>query len=260
MNWIGLLHDPIKYEVKQVAGPGMPGMLLVEGEQFNVRRFYLPPSASQIGDAASQLIPDGFLLPLKTDSPPPWPPKPGAKQVGIANGVPLFIYDYTWAPKGPPPKYNDPTPQYQQYERNLLQGQINAEYQLQEASKVATGAQVQLQNDVNVIEAVNGTIRERNARLGEALRRVSGKDLGEDREAWLKWWMEKRGYKYIAPVDRDKATLDMQVLRFLIFRLPGRRGLPTATAWTTPDTACCWTMKRAHRRCWASASARGRRS
>ncbi len=211
MTWIGLLHDPIKYEVKQVAGPGMPGVLLVEGEQFNVRRFYLPPTASQIGNAASELIPEGFLLPLKTDSPPPWPPKPGAKQVGILNGMALFIYDYTWAPKGPPPKYNDPTPAYQDYERNLLQAQIDAEFQLQEASKVAAGAQAQLQNDVNVIEAVNGTIRERNARVAESLRRVSGKDFGEDREAWIKWWMEKRGYTYIPPKDRDKATLDMQV-------------------------------------------------
>ena len=49
MNWIGLLHDPIKYEVKQVAGPGMPGTLLVEGEEFKMRRFYMPPTSSQIG-------------------------------------------------------------------------------------------------------------------------------------------------------------------------------------------------------------------
>ncbi len=211
MNWIGLLHDPIKYEVKQVAGPGMPGVLFVEGEEFNVRRFYMPPTASQIGQASSELIPDGFLLPLKTDSPPPWPPKPGAKPVGVLNGTPVFIYDYTWAPKVPPPKHVDPSQAYQQFERNLLQAQIDAEFQFQEASKVAAGAQAQLANDVNVIEAANATIRERNARLAEALRRVSGQDFGEDREAWLKWWMEKRGYKYIAPKDRDKAILDMQV-------------------------------------------------
>ncbi len=93
----------------------------------------------------------------------------------------------------------------------MLQAQINAEFQLQEASKVAAGAQAQLANDVNVIEAINGTIRERNARVAEALRRVSGKDFGEDREAWLKWWLESRGYKYIPPKDRDKATVDMQV-------------------------------------------------
>ncbi len=53
LNWIGLLHDPIKYEVKQVAGPGMPGTLLVEGEEFKMRRFYMPPStASQTRDDA----------------------------------------------------------------------------------------------------------------------------------------------------------------------------------------------------------------
>jgi hypothetical protein len=210
MNWIGLLHDPIKYEVKQVAGPGMPGVLFVEGEEFNLRRFYLPPTAPQIGQASSELIPDGFLLPLKTDSPPPWPPKPGAKPVGMIDNTPAFIYDWTWAPKVPP-KYNDPSKPYQEFERNLFQSQIDADYQLQEASKVAAGAQAQLANDVSVIEAVNGTIRERNARLAEALRRVSGTDFGEDREAWLKWWLEKRGYKYIAPKDRDKTTLDMQV-------------------------------------------------
>jgi Pretoxin HINT domain len=211
MNWIGLLHEPIKYEVKQVAGPGMPGTLFVEGEQFNVRRFYMPPTASQIGESHAELIPEGFLLPLKTDSPPPWPPKPGAKQVGIVDGVVLFMYDYTWAPKTPPPKYKDPTGAYQTFELTRLQAQINAEFQIQEAAKVAAGAQAQLAHDVDVIEATNGTIRERNARVAEALRRVSGKDLGEDREAWLKWWLESRGYKYIPPKDRDKPTLDMQV-------------------------------------------------
>ena len=211
MSWIGLLHEPIKYEVKQVAGPGMPGTLFVEGEKFNMRRFYMPPTVAQIGASHSDLIPDGFLLPLKTDSPPPWPPKPGAQQVGIVDGVVLFVYDYTMAPKTPPPKYNDPSQEYQTYERNLLQAKINAEYKFEEAAKVAGGAQAQLENDVNVIEATNATIRERNARVAEALRRVSGKDLGEDREAWLKWWLESRGYKYIAPKDRDKPTLDMQV-------------------------------------------------
>ena len=71
MNWIGLLHDPVKYEVKQVAGPGMPGVLFVEGEEFKVRRFYTPPTAEQLAQSASELLPDGMLLPLKTDSPPP---------------------------------------------------------------------------------------------------------------------------------------------------------------------------------------------
>ena len=36
MAWIGLLRPPVKYEVRQVAGPGLPGVLFVEGDQFNV--------------------------------------------------------------------------------------------------------------------------------------------------------------------------------------------------------------------------------
>jgi len=76
---------------------------------------------------------------------------------------------------------------------------------------MAEGAQAQLQHDVDAIEAGNATTRELNARLAEALRRVSGKDLGDDKEAWLKWYMERRGYKYIPPTDRPKPTVDVQV-------------------------------------------------
>jgi hypothetical protein len=42
--WIKLLRDPVKYQVKQVNGPGSPGVVLVEGQQANVRRLYAPPS------------------------------------------------------------------------------------------------------------------------------------------------------------------------------------------------------------------------
>ena len=41
--WIGLIRDPIKYEVKPVGGPGMPGVLFVEGQKANRRRVYAPP-------------------------------------------------------------------------------------------------------------------------------------------------------------------------------------------------------------------------
>ena len=43
---VGLMVDPLKYEVKPVAGPGSPGVLFVEGERFNVARFYAPPPPS----------------------------------------------------------------------------------------------------------------------------------------------------------------------------------------------------------------------
>jgi hypothetical protein len=42
---IALLRDPIKYEVKPVAGPGSQGVLDVKGSKANVKRLYSPPSA-----------------------------------------------------------------------------------------------------------------------------------------------------------------------------------------------------------------------
>ncbi len=40
---VALMIDPYKYEVRPVGGPGSPGVLFVEGEKFNVNRFYAPP-------------------------------------------------------------------------------------------------------------------------------------------------------------------------------------------------------------------------
>ncbi len=45
---VGLMADEYKYEVKPVGGPGSPGVLFVEGEKFNVSRFYAPPVAPNI--------------------------------------------------------------------------------------------------------------------------------------------------------------------------------------------------------------------
>ncbi len=50
---IGQIRDVLKYEVSSVGGPGMPGVLLVEGEQYRVRRRYSPPT---LPEATRQLI------------------------------------------------------------------------------------------------------------------------------------------------------------------------------------------------------------
>ncbi len=212
MLWVGLLEKPVKYEVRQVAGPGSPGYLTVEGTIFNVRRNYSPPSMSQTQDLfVNGLNVPRYRLPMQFNSSPVGPP-PGSRLVGFnqQHGS-LYIWDYHWAPPSPPKKTPDPSPKYQSFEKSQLQAQIDRDFELSETAKMAEAAQAQLEQDVNTIEVGNAMIRERNARLAEALRRVSGKDLGDDREAWLKWYMERRGYKYIAPADRPKPTLDMQV-------------------------------------------------
>ena len=42
---IGLVRKPFRYEVRKVNGPGSVGRLFVEGEQFNLQRFYQRPAA-----------------------------------------------------------------------------------------------------------------------------------------------------------------------------------------------------------------------
>jgi hypothetical protein len=39
---INYIKTPVKYELRQVDGPGSPGILFVEGERYNVRRVYNP--------------------------------------------------------------------------------------------------------------------------------------------------------------------------------------------------------------------------
>ncbi len=237
--WVGLLQPPIKYEVRQVAGPGLPGVLLVEGQRFNVRRFYAPPSDHQLaGMMMAGPSPSSFELPLQTDSKPSpgdWPPL-GSRAVGAYGDTTLWVYDYTWAPPPPPPR-TGVTKNYQKYEKLVLQGQIDSEFQLEESAKMAEGAQAQLQQDVNMLESTNAMIRERNARVSEALRRVAGQDLGEDREEWLKWWMKRKGMTYIPP---EKPRRKRSTFRFRSPTFPraAPQSSPTPAAASSRSIAC----------------------
>ena len=176
------------------------------------RRFYTPPT-DQVAGAHDHERADRRKATCAPPSmargrrPGPAPPA-GSKCVGAIGDTALYVFDYTWAPPPPPP---GPTQSYQVYERPVLQAQIDRDFTLDETAKMAEGAQAQLQQDVGVVEQTNATIRERNARISEALGRVAGVDLGEDREAWLKWWMKRKGYSYIPPENRPKKTVNVQV-------------------------------------------------
>jgi hypothetical protein len=217
MLWVGLLSKPVKYEVRQVAGPGSIGYLTVEGEKFNVRRLYSPPSMSQtqaifVNNPNSNPMQEPLDFDPRRSGPPP-----GSLNVGYSETHgPLYILDHNWYPallKNPPPSSGPPSPstKYQTFERAQIQAGLDRDFEIAETAKMAQGAQAQLQEDVNTIEAGNAVTRELNARLAEALRRVSGKDFGDNKEAWLKWYMERRGYKYIPPQERPRPTVDVQV-------------------------------------------------
>src|SRR5262249_31354586 len=172
--------------------------------------FYTPPSVEQTESLFINPAMSRPVLPLQFNSSPPGPP-PGSRCIGHADGRDLYVFDYRWALPKPVKTTPDPSAAYQAFEQSELQGQANGDFELSEALKMAAGAQAQLERDVAFVEAANATVRETNARLVEALRRVSGQDLGTDREAWLKWWMGRRGYNYAPPEKRPAPTVDVQV-------------------------------------------------
>jgi Hint domain len=256
--WIGLLRPPIKYELRQVAGPGSPGVLFVEGEQFNFRRFYAPPSVAQTqGMIVNGQPPESYERPAMFGSrpPPDTVPPDGSKCVGAIGDTALYIFDYTWAPPPPPP---GPSQSYQVYEKTVLQAQVDRDFEFDEAAKMAAGAQAQLQHDVNAVEQANATIRERNARVSEALRHVAGQDLGEDRETWLEWWMKRKGFSYIPPEKRSKQTINVQVaLPYVPQR--GPETITQSTGGPQPKFCMLWQHDQGqppkHKLCFATGTA-----
>ncbi|SIO56119.1 RNA polymerase sigma factor, sigma-70 family [Singulisphaera sp. GP187] len=63
---IHLLIDPVKYETRPVQWQGTPGILFVEGEQFNLRRLYTAPPLPEntIRRLLDPTTPPDFTLPI----------------------------------------------------------------------------------------------------------------------------------------------------------------------------------------------------
>ena len=84
IGWlINLLHKPYKYEVRSGTGPGTTATLFVDGEQFDLRRFYRVP------DVDPRLVPAPFvhsagLRGIENET-PKWTPVFAALAVANAN-------------------------------------------------------------------------------------------------------------------------------------------------------------------------------
>jgi hypothetical protein len=115
-----------------------------------------------------------------------------------------------------------------------LQQQMQYEWMLNEARKMALAAEQQQLSDVALIEKVNTEAREINSRVVSVLTGVTGNELGADREAWSKWWKEKQGYVYKPPGPRIKPTLLSSVPPAYIPRV----GPPRVFGVGNPDPYC----------------------
>jgi hypothetical protein len=179
---VGLMKDPIKYEVKPVGGPGSPGVLFVEGERFNVRRLYAPPA------------------------PPSIMPRPGDTISYDALGMPVI----TRPIGGAVSKEGVPGSKSLVYERDRAV-QFSATQAMIEAQKGAVVAQAQLQGDVAQIEAINAVRTPFNDLVIDVAKAASGKDLGRTPKDWRTALAGEDKYGKQPSKTAQKPTLDALV-------------------------------------------------
>jgi hypothetical protein len=179
---IGLLHDPIHYELKPVAGPGSTGVLFVEGEKFNIRRLYEPPPLPKVAPRPGDVIDrDEFGLPVIT------------RVVG-------FDEVRSTAARG--------VREVHPRDLEIPIGRMVAEARL--SSRVA---QKQLQADVAPIERYNTRVEEVNDRVVAVLHSVTGQEFDEPGhyDVWREWWTDQQGYAYTSPAAELKPTVTQNV-------------------------------------------------
>jgi hypothetical protein len=68
-------------------------------------------------------------------------------------------------------------------------------------------ADVQLQDDIVAVEALNRRIRTLNDRVQTVLAEATGKDYRLDRDAWYGWLASKAGKTYVPPAQVAKVSL-----------------------------------------------------
>ncbi len=83
---------------------------------------------------------------------------------------------------------------------------------LTEARRATAAAQQQMLDDIGEVESFNRDALAMNATVETVLKSLTGRDLGQDGEAWRRWWAEEQGYAYAEtsqPI--AKPTFDQQV-------------------------------------------------
>jgi hypothetical protein len=234
---IALLRKPIKYEVQPVGGPGMPGILFVEGEKFDRRRFYAPPPLPSLPNLPIDGVSiDGFGLPVVSM-------RVGTQQWSSSSSVPASQASTELNPQ-PGPNFAAVQGAFdrvgagnlpQQILRSQPPALVNAPtlgggvlttttdssrpIDLQvpigemvvESQKAALAALQQQAADVAMLDAANKSIRDDNDRVLDALKETTGKDLGARPEQWVAWWTDQQGYAYNPPEPAPKPTFDENV-------------------------------------------------
>jgi hypothetical protein len=218
---IGLIRKPFRYEVRKIDGPGSVGRLFVEGEQFNLQRFYADPA-----------INPGTIPPRLFAPSVPFDPYSVQNMILVSaamNGTAIVS-------TGPSPAVAQQTAQalaanphnaaailknassapstaFSPANNLVYQTLADAAYRdMQIASAYQTIQQAtrtlqqQLNMDIQTVETTNTGINELNSRVLPVLRLMTGQDIGVEPDQWKSWWTDQLGYVYQSSTPQTKPT------------------------------------------------------
>ncbi len=223
---IALLHDPIRYQVRPVRGPGLPGSLLIEGERFNEGRIYSPPPLPDVAitpgsawEMDAEGVPvlwvttgayGGVLGDLATVS--------TLMELGnkYRERVPQFLATAAGRNSGlqllalSNPRLDSP-PLTRTTGSGATQVQIPIGRIFTEIREAALCAQQQLLDDVRFLERHNADLRRADEPILRLLWAVVASEHQRTRTDWAKWWSEERGFLYASTPASVKPTVVEEV-------------------------------------------------
>jgi hypothetical protein len=158
---VGMMKDPLNYEVRHVGGPGSPGVIFVEGERSNVARYYAPPPPPNVAPGPGDIISfDSSGMPI------------------INRPVLEEEFSGTTGLPGSKTLVKQTTRTITTY------AQISPTELMLEAQRGAAMAEAQLEADVAQIKSMNKDRKQFNELVMAAAKDASGKDLGSTPKEW----------------------------------------------------------------------------
>jgi len=236
---IGLIHKPFKYQVRHVNGPGSPGELFVEGERFNIDRFYrnlaLVPNIAQNRWYTPDVPFDPFsawnvmtaMLSSQFAMAPGNPAGPiamGANMIGatpgfgMSHGVTQVAQAMAANPRNAAAILNHVATNrgngtagaglgpILELESLAAQRDMRLGMQLLAVQQANRNLEQMLAMDVQFLDTANSTINLYDARTLPVLTGITGQDFGVEPEKWKSWWTDQVGYVYQSSIPETKPT------------------------------------------------------
>ena len=187
-NLIDLIHKPFAFQVRPASGPGSPSELFVEGERYNVQRFYQTDKPRMWGGRLYS--PPLSFDPFINQNPPRSVSMRSAQMpTNFANRAALPTRPFLRTAQDPAAQPD-------------LELGVKSEV-FWRAGGVSSEGCIEM---FEIVQATNAGINQLNSRARAILSAITGRDLGNDPENWKTWWTDQLGYSYHSSQSQSKPT------------------------------------------------------